>query len=327
MAENAPSNPTENELPEMTVNDYGASGDSAVVIEEEDRTVLLTNDETVIIENQPQISIPSKDRPRKPYAGMWGNTEIAFFGIAIMAMLASILVYFFVVVPSNRELEEKRSATRRLETELLAARGKYGDMTNTETEVAKLVESVNSFESNYLPVAVTGQTSLYQRLNGLIVGYGLINTNGPTYAPLEIAEQGQTNEAESERGREKFRSLFPGVYVTMTVEGPYQNLRRFIRDIETGNEFVVISSVELAPSEGTSETGTASTAQAEAPGQMQIDPRTGFPMQQQPQQQVQPQTQRGRTYGERVALRLEMAAYFRRANMSVAEPAAGTPTQ
>ncbi len=327
MAENKPPKQEENELPEMTVNDYGESGDSAVVIEEEDRTVLLTHDETVVIEKQPQISVPPKDRPRKPYAGMWGSTEIAFFGIAIMAMLASILVYFFVVVPSNRELEEKRSATRRLETELLAARSKYGNMTNTETEVAKLVESVNAFESNYLPVAVTGQTSLYQRLNGLIAGYGLINTNGPTYAPLEIADEGQTNEAESESGREKFRSLFPGVYVTMTVEGPYQNLRRFIRDIETGNEFVVISSVELAPSEAASETGTAVTAQAEVPGQMQIDPQTGFPMQQQTQQQTRPQTQRGRTYGERVALRLEMAAYFRRASMPVAEPATGTPTQ
>ncbi len=324
MAENEPPHPEEIE-PEMTTNDYGASGDSAVVIEEENRTVLLTNDETVIIEKQPRFSIPPKDRPRKPYAGMWGNTEIAFFGLAIMAALASILVYFFVVVPSNRELEEKRAETRRLETELLTARGKYGDMTNTETEVAKLVESVDSFESNYLPVAVTGQTSLYQRLNGLIVGYGLINTNGPTYAPLEIAEPNQADRSESESGREKFRSLFPGVYVTMTVEGPYQNLRRFIRDIETGNEFVVISSVELAPSDAASESGSGTTVQPNAPAQVQIDPQTGFPMQQ-AQQQVRPPTQRGRTYGERVALRLEMAAYFRRPNLSAAEPATDSPT-
>ena len=37
-------------------------------------------------------------------------------------------------------------------------------------------------------------------------------------------------------GHRQVRSLYPGVYVTMTVEGSYQNLRRFIRDIETGRE-------------------------------------------------------------------------------------------
>jgi hypothetical protein len=35
----------------------------------------------------------------------------------------------------------------------------------------------------------------------------------------------------------------------MTLEGSYQNLRRFIREIETSNQFVVVSAVELEPSE------------------------------------------------------------------------------
>jgi hypothetical protein len=107
-----------------------------------------------------------------------------------------------------------------------------------------------------LPIAATGRTSLYQRLNGLIAGYGLVNTNGPNFAPLQMNEEqvsererGEGEDAKQEQGRSKFRSIFPGVYVTMTLEGSYQNLRRFIRDIETGSEFVIISSVELEPTE------------------------------------------------------------------------------
>jgi hypothetical protein len=63
------------------------------------------------------------------------------------------------------------------------------------------------------------------------------------------ANGSEDEQAKQEQGRSKFRSIFPGVYVTMTLEGSYQNLRRFIREIETGSEFVIISSVELEPTE------------------------------------------------------------------------------
>jgi hypothetical protein len=185
--------------------------------------------------------------------------------------------------------------------------------------VAKLVASVDDFENSYLPIAATGRTALYQRLNGLIAAYGLVNTTGPEYSPLETTDQGRENQTEQDRGRSKFRSLFPGVYVTTTLEGSYQNLRRFIREIETGNDFVIISAVELEPSD------SARPANQAAPGTEVQDPndlasvdvRTG---QLQPvgaaQQQQQPQYRRpsGKTRGETVSLRLEMAANFRRSN-------------
>ena len=192
----------------------------------------------------------------------------------------------------------------RLEAELASAKAKYGDITDTETQVAKLVSSVDDFEMRFLPAATTGRTSLYQRLNGLISGYGLVNTNGPAYSPLETLDITEQNETDEERGRAKYRSLFPGIYVTMTVEGPYANLRRFIREIETGNEFVVISAVELAPSESAS--GSTGTSQETT---MVLNPVTG-----QMEQQIVPRSTepRGKTHGELVALRLEMAAYFQR---------------
>lgn len=295
MNENEPNRP----------NNIQPPREEPVVVNERDRTVVLTDDEAIVIEKAPVIDIVPANRPRKVYKGMWGTPELVAIGLAVVFLLGTGLFYLLFVKPSYNELAANKEERNRLETELISARARYGNITNTETEVARLVSSVDDFESNFLPVAVLGRTSLYQRLNSLIIGNGLVNTNGPTYAPLEVAEVTQTNQSEEERGRERFRSLFPGVYVTMTVEGPYQNLRRFIREIETGREFVIISSVELAPSESTS--GTSSSGNRDT---MTIDPVTGLPVQTQPQ----PQTQRGRTHGERVALRLEMAAYFRRQN-------------
>ncbi len=57
----------------IIVNDYGSVVDSAVVIEEENRTVLLTEDQTIIIDKPEKIDIAPKNRPRKVYAGMWGQ--------------------------------------------------------------------------------------------------------------------------------------------------------------------------------------------------------------------------------------------------------------
>ncbi|MBA2379237.1 MAG: hypothetical protein H0V76_06655 [Blastocatellia bacterium] len=343
-------------LPESEIlnNDFGSNTDDAVVIDEPDRTVLLTRDETLVIEKQPEMPITPTNRPRRVYLGMWSPIAVATVGVGMLAIIAVVILYFFQVIPSKRELESRRVERDRIEADFIAATGKYGDITSVETQVAKLITSVDDFESAYLPVSSLGQTAIYQRINGLIGGYGLINTNGPNYAPLDINDADQPNQSESERGRTRFRSLFPGVYITMTVEGPYQNIRRFIREIETGREFVIISSVELAPSES-SAARAPETAQTIEP-QFQMDPRMSqgpnltsqqraqiqqqlqipnltpqqraqllqqLQMQPQPQQQLQQSApaNRGTTHGQIVSLRLEMASYFRRPGMAV-DPAA-----
>lgn len=254
-------------------------------------------------------------RPRKVYSGMWGVTEIAAVAASAIILLVAILVYVFAVVPSNRELAKNRSEANRLEAELISAKTKYGEITDTKTQVAKLLSSADDFETRFLPAATNGRTALYQRINGLIAAYGLTNTTGPDYQPLETADQGNNSQSDEDRGRERFRSLFPGIYVTMTVEGPYQSLRRFIREIETGNEFIIVSSVELAPSD----TEQKKNDPTKPPQNAGLQPGiSGFPAMNQPGFQSAPvqQVKRdvGKTRGEVVALRLEMAAYFRRVN-------------
>jgi hypothetical protein len=115
----------------------------------------------------------------------------------------------------------------------------------------------------------------------------------------------------------------------MTLDGSYQNLRQFIREIETNrNLFVVITSVELEPSENKEkEDDKTKPVQASINNQPtaanpngQSPNRFGgqIPNYQQPQPsgQLQNETKvdRGKTHGETVTLRLEMATYFRRPN-------------
>lgn len=323
------------ETSEMFVNDYGSTVDSTVVVEEADRTVLLTENETIVIAKQPIIDIAPKNRPRKVYGGMWGQTEIATVGVGLLAILTVILLFVFLVVPAKKELEANRTERDRLERELTTAKSRYGSITSTEEQVARLVSSVDDFETRFLPSATNGRTAVYQRINGLISAYGLTNTTGPDYAPLEIAAGGNGQASEEESGRAKFQSIFPGVYVTMTLEGSYQNLRRFIREVETSDQFVVVSAVELEPSENNEkENQTAdgatqtSAAPVSTPFVNPINPQLNQPQNGQfgtgsvgaapPQQTAagrpRQQAPKGKTHGETVSLRLEMAAYFRRPN-------------
>ncbi len=261
-------------------------------------------------------------RPRKVSAGMWGLPEIAAISLGGLALLGSILLYVFAVMPSNRLLAKNTSEAERLEAERISANTKYGEINDTEKQVAKLLTSADDFETRFLPASTNGRAALYQRINGLIAAYSLTNSTGPSYAPLEPAEQKIANQSEEERGREKYRSLFPGVYISMTVEGSYQNLRRFIREIETGNEFVIISSIELGPSDtqtkqpepGAPPQTTTSTGPAAPVDPRMVNSVNGLPPV--APQPVESKAPGGHTRGELVALRIEMAAYFRRENYS-----------
>jgi hypothetical protein len=303
---------------DIHVNEYGATNDPAVLIEEADRSVLLTEDETIVFEKPRRIEINPANRPRKVYAGMWGTPEIAVVGLGGFAVLVTILLYFLAVVPSNREVERVRAEGDQLQHDLTSANSKYGTITNTETQVAKLISSVNDFELHSLAPASSGKNALYQRINSLITGYGLTNTSGPDYIPLEAPDQDAGKQTEEDRGRAKFRSIFPGIYITMTLEGPYQNLRRFINDIERGNDFVVVSAIELEPSDSeTQKTNPDSPNQTvnQRPV-VPVNPTLGLgpnpQMGRAPVQPPQQATPKGKTHGETVSLRLELAAYFRR---------------
>lgn len=307
---------------QMHVNEYGATKDSAVVVEEPDRTVLLTENETVVIPKETVIDLPPKNRERKIYAGMWGTTELVTVGIAMLAILTTILLFVLLVLPAQRELENNRARRDELDKQLTTAKSRYGNITTTEERVKEILGSVDDFETRYLSAETNGKAAFAQQLNGLISAYGLTNTSGPDYAALEIADPNRSNQqTEEEKGRAKFISIYPGQYITMTLDGSYQNLRRFIREIETSNQFVIISAIELEPSENkekeydpTKPPVSVSQTGANPNGQNPNLPnQPNYQQPYQPQQTTQ-KVDRGKTRGETVTLRLELAAYYRRPN-------------
>ena len=94
-----------------------------------------------------------------------------------------------------------------------------------------------------------------------------------------LAASGATANGTGIAARKR-QSVFPGIDISLTVEGAYANVRHLIHDIEASRRFIVIDGVEL---ESVSDAGAQRTAESKV------------------------------ERGQLVSLRLDMSAYFRRA--------------
>lgn len=234
-----------------------------------------------------QLSNFSRSREQR----MLGSAEIIALAGSALILLLVVVSYLYFLAPAKSRLEALQSERARLQTTLRTSQDAVLKEQTTEAVVQKITQSLDDFENNQLVGANRGRMSLYDSLNTLIRKNGLRNTSGPTYTPLEPAgpKAGSTGRTTST----KWQSIYPGIAISVTVEGQYPNLRRFIQELEMTKQFVIINSVEL-------ERSTETNAAPAAPGD-EGTPSGG-----------------GTGASALVSLRLEMATYFQRGSQTEA---------
>jgi Tfp pilus assembly protein PilO len=210
-----------------------------------------------------------------------GPAEIVALAGSFVLLLLVIVGYFYFLGPANKRLDALQSERSRLRTQLLSSQDIVRQGVTTEATVQEITQSLDDFESKQLLGASRGRMGLYDNLNLLIRKNELRNSSGPTYTPLEPAGS-KAGSTGSISANTKWQSIYPGIAISVTVEGQYQNLRRFIRDLESNKQFVIINSVEL---ERSTETNSAPAIEGE---------------------------QTAGKRGALVSLRLEMSTYFQR---------------
>lgn len=235
-------------------------------------------------------SVPEQPTPKRQFSArlnslrvtrqssVVGPAELIALAGSFLILLLVVFAYFYFLVPARTRRATLELERARLQSQLRGSQDVLKRGQTTDAAVSSITQSLEAFESNGLSDANSGRMSLYDNLNNLIRKNGLRNTSGPTYTPLEPI--GSKNSVGSRGVNTKWQSIFPGIAISVTVEGPYQNLRRFVRDIETSRQFVIINTVEL---ERATETNNVT-----APGGSSV-PRSSL-----------------------VSLRLEMSTYFQR---------------
>jgi len=177
-------------------------------------------------------------------SGMFGVAEIVALGGSVLILFTVLISYVYFLVPARSNLQERQLERSRLQNQLRSSRDLMLKEQDTQSTVDKIAESLNDFEDNRLPNRNQGRMSLYDELNQLIRKNGLRNTSGPSYTPLESLES-KKRTTESKSASAKWQSVYPGIGVSLTVEGSYQNLRRFIRSLEASKQFIIINAIEL----------------------------------------------------------------------------------
>jgi len=202
------------------------------------------------------------DRLRKSHRqGLFGVAEVIGLTTGVLLLLVVLFAYFYFLLPARsqtaalaRERDLRQKHLRGIEQDF--RRGQ-----DTNATVQRIVASLDEFENDRLVDHNVGRMFLYEELNRLMQKNGLRNSSGPAYTvlePLETAGQ-ERAAAVSKSAAAKWQTIYPGIAVNLTVEGPYQNLRHFVRDLENSKAFITINAVEL-------ERATESNSQLAAEG-------------------------------------------------------------
>jgi Tfp pilus assembly protein PilO len=177
--------------------------------------------------------------------GMFGFGEIIGVAVAGLAVLIAIGSYFYFMSPAQSRVKALLMERDRLQRELRLSAASLGRETDTKAKVEKITDSLDRFETSDLVGREGGRMQLYEEINKLIHSNSLRNTSGPTYTTLEPLGSKAAEAAATKSAATKWQSIYPGIAVNVTVEGPYQNVRHFVRDIETSKQFIIINAVEL----------------------------------------------------------------------------------
>ena len=211
---------------------------------------------------------------------MLGVAEVAGLTGSCIVLALVMFSYIYFLVPArsriaslNRDREQVQTNLQKLSTVVNTEHG-------TQQRVDEVAASLNTFETEHLMRQDQGQLALVQELNQLIIKNALRNTSGPTYTILDSTG---TKSLSGKSVVTKWQSFYPGMSVMVTVEGEYQNVRRFIQDVERSKQFVVINQVELQRAQQNNAPTSADGSSAESG-----------------------------TRGSLVSLQLNMATYFQR---------------
>jgi len=257
-----------------------------------------------------QISIPFGQITRSQAVNMIGLPEvIGLLGAGFLAVMV-VFAYLYFYLPAQSRLTSIELERTRLQGQVQAARTLFQENDSTNHTVGRINASLEDFETNWLPMQNSGRMTLYAVLNNLIKSNGLRNTAGPSYSTLEVLgtkTQVQPGITAEKQSTAKWQSIYPGVAVTVTVEGAYQNIRHFVRDIETSRQFLIINAVEIESVKNSGATQDQSLPVTQ-PAQLRgpKNPKAGSA----PTAAPAPEIAGGR--GGLVSLRLDIASYFQR---------------
>jgi len=229
-----------------------------------------------------------------------GLAEIAgLLGAAVM-VLAVLFAYFSILQPARKRLQVDTITRQEFQKQIQTSSAAFEEGTSREGTLHQISDSLQEFEDRTLESRDAGRLQLYSEFNEMIRSNKLRNTSGPNFVVLDaLGANGKPVTSATKSGNARYQSMYPGIGVSVTVEGSYESLRHFIHDVEASHHFLIINSVQL---EKAGQTDTKSATPVAPQGKLapiggdSAVPKSG-----------------------NVSLQLELATYFKRTSSQGAD--------
>jgi Tfp pilus assembly protein PilO len=152
-----------------------------------------------------------------------------------VALALNAAIGLLVVYPSYARVGQAEEREAAALGELAAAQRELADATRTQREKARAEENLKTFYGEVLPADLAGaRRATYLHLARLAKDAGL-----DYQRRLEESRSPKESDQTSMSSLTRFD-------ITMVLEGDYEGVRQFLRDIEASESFIVIDNVGLA---------------------------------------------------------------------------------
>ena len=190
--------------------------------------------------------------------------EMVAAGIAVGFVILVILYYFLSLSPVEERLKsvEKDVAEQsNIIKPPSPTSPKTGPSQKEQIQDAK--NSLSEFEGSYLKSMEQGRIDLINEINQLAKADKLRLGSGiEMHATYRVAGLSESEPQGSKKKRDSDSlDVFPRVQFHFVVRGEYADLRKFLRDLESSKQYVIVDSVNLANSEQKPGRGSKAVAQ------------------------------------------------------------------
>jgi len=160
-----------------------------------------------------------------------------------VAFLVNAVIFGFVVYPSAGRVARAEQQEQVALQELAAAQREHASAVRTERDKVKAEEDLQKFYTEVLPPDMAGaRRTTYLHLSQLAKDAG-----------LQYQRRLEESREPAAGGQEPAPTL-ARFDITMVLEGDYEGVRQFLRDVEASDGFIVIDNIGLA--EGTDRNST-----------------------------------------------------------------------
>jgi Tfp pilus assembly protein PilO len=152
-----------------------------------------------------------------------------------VALLANAAIFGFVVYPSSGRVARAEQQEQVALQELAAAQREFASAARTQRDKVKAEEDLQKFYNDVLPADMAGaRRATYLHLAQLAKDAGL-----DYQRRLEESREPRKGDSDPAPVLARFD-------ITMVLEGDYEGVRQFLRDVEASDGFIVIDNIGLA---------------------------------------------------------------------------------